>query len=128
MSNARAEMRPGQEPWYIGWSNCHPGVLQELRKLYEKPHFLPVDAEMPNTDFVFLGWEQGAVMHVSWSERILLLLIIKRVFLALPAGLHPAVDVAGPVTRTEALAARTDTRVRIAVQELWLLRRSRRRK
>lgn len=46
-------------------SNCHPIVLSELRKLYPKPHFLPDDAEMPNTDFIFLGYEQGAIMHVS---------------------------------------------------------------
>lgn len=54
-----------EDPWYVGWSNCHPVVLHELRKLYPKPHFLPDDAEMPNTDFVFLGYEQGAIMHVS---------------------------------------------------------------
>lgn len=53
-------------------SNCHPEVLEKLRKLYPKPHFLPEDSEMPNTDFVFLGYEQGAIMHVStrttWSR------------------------------------------------------------
>lgn len=65
MSDDRAHMKPGEQPWYIGWSNCHPTILTELRKLYPRPHFLPSDAEMPNTDFVFLGWEQGAVMHVS---------------------------------------------------------------
>lgn len=65
MSEERAQMQPGEQPWYIGWSNCHPVILSELRKLYPRPHFLPADAEMPNTDFIFLGWEQGAVMHVS---------------------------------------------------------------
>lgn len=66
MPEARAQMSsPGEQPWYVGWSNCHPGVLAELRKLYPRPHFLPADAEMPNTDFIFLGWEQGAVMNVS---------------------------------------------------------------
>lgn len=65
MPRERAEMVAGQQPWYIGWSNCHPMILAELRKLYPRPHFLPSDAEMPNTDFIFLGWEQGAVMHVS---------------------------------------------------------------
>lgn len=53
-----------QKPWYVGWSNCHPVVLDELRKLYPRPHFLPEDAEMPNTDYIFLGYEQGAIMHV----------------------------------------------------------------
>lgn len=52
--------------WYVGFSNCHPGVLEELRKLYGRPHFLPADAEMSNTDYIFLGYEQGAYMHVSY--------------------------------------------------------------
>lgn len=51
--------------WYVGFSNCHPNILQELRKLYPRPHFLPTDAEMPNTDYTFLGNGEGAVMHVS---------------------------------------------------------------
>lgn len=61
------DFRSGHKPWYVGWSNCNPLILAELRKLYPKPHFLPEDAEMPNTDFVFLGYEQGAVMHVGLS-------------------------------------------------------------
>lgn len=64
MSEERVKFKAGEKPWYVGWSNCHPSVLQELRKLYPQPHFLPNDAEMPNTDFVFLGYEQGAIMHV----------------------------------------------------------------
>ena len=65
MSEDRAALKSGQQPWYVGWSNCNPSILNELRKLYPKPHFLPEDAEMPNTDFIFLGYEQGAIMHVS---------------------------------------------------------------
>ncbi|EAA05078.4 AGAP011086-PA, partial [Anopheles gambiae str. PEST] len=71
MSDERAEFRAGQQPWYVGWSNCNPAVLAELRKLYPKPHFLPDDAEMPNTDFVFLGYEQGAVMHIDYIPRLM---------------------------------------------------------
>lgn len=68
MSEDRVNNVHGEEPWYVGWSNCHPLILQELRKLYPVcPHFLPEDAELPNTDFVFLGYEQGAIMHVSSS-------------------------------------------------------------
>lgn len=70
MTEARANHRPGEVPWYVGWSNCHPVVLAELRKLYPRPHFLPDDAEMPNTDFVFLGYEQGAIMHVRKHSPI----------------------------------------------------------
>lgn len=65
MSSERASFTDGYPPWYVGWSNCHPIVLEELRKLYPRPHFLPTDAEMPNTDYIFLGYEQGAFMHVS---------------------------------------------------------------
>lgn len=70
MSEARVNNTNGEDAWYVGWSNCHPVILQELRKLYPKPHFLPDDAEMPNTDFVFLGYEQGATMHVSESNHL----------------------------------------------------------
>ncbi|XP_055705028.1 uncharacterized protein LOC129802864 [Phlebotomus papatasi] len=71
MSQSRAEFRKGEVPWYVGWSNCHPQVLTELRKLYPRPHFLPEDAEMPNTDFIFLGYEQGAVMHLDYIPRLM---------------------------------------------------------
>lgn len=64
MSPDRAEFKNNERPWYVGWSNCHPEILAELRKLYEFPHFLPADAEIPNTDFIFLGYDQGAIMHV----------------------------------------------------------------
>lgn len=67
MPNDRVVYKDGQIPWYVGWSNCHPEILMEIRKLYPRPHFLPDDAEMPNTDFVFLGYEQGAIMHVRIS-------------------------------------------------------------
>lgn len=53
------------KPWYVGFSNCQTDILFELRKLYPVPHFLPSDAEFPNTDYIFLGYDQGAIMHVS---------------------------------------------------------------
>lgn len=62
MPTERAQF--GKQPWYVGFSNCNPSVLKELRKYYPKPHFLPEDAEIPNTDYIFLGYDQGAVMHV----------------------------------------------------------------
>lgn len=63
----------GEEPledgneWYVGWNNCHPTIMSHIRKLYPYPPlpFLPEDAELSNTDFVFLGYDQGAIMHVS---------------------------------------------------------------
>lgn len=53
------------KPWYVGFSNCQIEILQELRKLYAIPHFLPADVEVPNTDYIFLGYDQGAIMHVG---------------------------------------------------------------
>lgn len=67
MSPKRVNLSEGS-PWFVGWSVCQPTVLAELRKLYPRPHFLPVDAEMPNTDFILMGYEQGAVMHVITTE------------------------------------------------------------
>lgn len=63
----------GEEPlddgtkWYVGWNNCHPRIMKYIRKLYPYPPlpFLPEDAELSATDFVFLGYDQGAIMHVS---------------------------------------------------------------
>ncbi|XP_037933328.1 uncharacterized protein LOC119668358 [Teleopsis dalmanni] len=71
MPPERANLREGDETWYVGWSNCHPVVLGELRKLYPRPHFLPADAEMPNTDYIFLGYEQGAFMHLDYIPRLM---------------------------------------------------------
>lgn len=66
-----AQALTGQPPWYVGFSNCQPKVLQQLRKLYEIPHFLPADAEVPNTDYVFMGYAQGAIMHLDYIPRLM---------------------------------------------------------
>ncbi|KAJ8303305.1 hypothetical protein KUTeg_019701 [Tegillarca granosa] len=41
MSDDRAKMKDGSEPWYIGWSNCEFEAANILRKHYQKPYFLP---------------------------------------------------------------------------------------
>lgn len=65
MPENRANLSVGRS-WYVGWSNCHAGVQDELRKLYDsRPHFLPADAEISPMDYVFLGYEQATYMHVS---------------------------------------------------------------
>lgn len=61
-----SQVNIGKPPWYIGFSNCNPNILKELRKLYPRPHFLPKDAEIPNIDYTFLGYEEGATMHVRF--------------------------------------------------------------
>lgn len=63
----------GNPSWYVGFSNCQLNILQKLRKLYPRPHFLPINAEIANTDYIFMGYDQGAVMHVSihgiWNRK-----------------------------------------------------------
>lgn len=44
--------------------NCHPVVLEEMRRYYPKPHFLPDDSEIPSKEYVFMGYEDGATLHV----------------------------------------------------------------
>ncbi|EDW79298.1 uncharacterized protein Dwil_GK25450 [Drosophila willistoni] len=70
MPLARVEQSEGS-PWFVGWSVCQPTVLAELRKLFPRPHFLPVDAEMPHADFILMGYEQGAVMHLEYIPRLM---------------------------------------------------------
>lgn len=63
----------GHPTWYVGFSNCQANILAELRKLYPRPIFLPADSEIPNTDYIFLGYNEGADMHVSDMRKFLLL-------------------------------------------------------
>ena len=74
MSDAQAVN--GTPSWYVGFSNCQPAILRELRKLYPIPHFLPEYVELPNSDYIFLGYEQGATMHVRHIVYLLIMLII----------------------------------------------------
>ncbi|XP_015516883.2 uncharacterized protein [Neodiprion pinetum] len=71
MSDRRALNLPGEQPWYVGWKNCHPQVLEIMKEFYQTPHFLPQDAEVPHTNYVFLGYEQGAVMHLDYIPRLM---------------------------------------------------------
>lgn len=59
--------------WYVGWNNCHPDIISQIRKLYPYPPlpFLPEDVELSHSDFVFLGYDQGAIMHVSKISKFL---------------------------------------------------------
>lgn len=87
--------------WYVGFSNCQITILNELRQLYPRPHFLPEDAEIPNTDYIFLGYDQGAVMHVrtayfSFHISGALIILFHSGFLA---GLHTKTNVASTITR-----------------------------
>jgi len=70
MSEQRALHREGEDPWYIGWENCHLQILDAMKQFYSVPHFLPDDAEIPYSNYIFLGYEEGAVMHVSFIISI----------------------------------------------------------
>ncbi|CAH2090955.1 unnamed protein product [Euphydryas editha] len=71
MPDARVRNEPGQEPWYVGWGNCHPDILAKVRKYYSIPEFLPKDAEFPATENIFFGYEMGAVMHLDYIPRLM---------------------------------------------------------
>lgn len=64
MSTARVNNEPDEKSWYVGWGNCHPQILEGMRKYYPKPHFLPDDCEIPSKEYVFMGYDAGATMHV----------------------------------------------------------------
>ena len=42
-----------------------------MREHYSIPHFLPEDAERAHMDYIFIGYHQGAVMHVSKILRLM---------------------------------------------------------
>ncbi|XP_057329113.1 uncharacterized protein LOC130669959, partial [Microplitis mediator] len=71
MSKQRASNYLNENPWYVGWKNCHPQVLEIMSKYYDTPHFLPVDAEVPQTNYIFIGYDQGAIMHLDYIPRLM---------------------------------------------------------
>ncbi|XP_075219532.1 uncharacterized protein LOC142323588 [Lycorma delicatula] len=77
MSRERALMQGGTDPWYIGWSNCDDLAGRTLRMHYDKPYFLPPNAENKNIDWIFMGSPgYGAKMHIdnvnlpSWQAQL----------------------------------------------------------
>ncbi|TGZ46005.1 uncharacterized protein [Temnothorax longispinosus] len=71
MSEDRALHREGEDPWYVGWKNCHPQILDAMKHFYNVPHFLPDDAEIPYSNYIFMGFEEGAVMHLDYISRLM---------------------------------------------------------
>ncbi|XP_026666898.1 uncharacterized protein LOC108621922 [Ceratina calcarata] len=71
MSEERATQRNGKDPWYVGWKNCHLQVLDVMRQYYSVPDFLPEDAEIPYSNYVFMGYGEGAVMHLDYISRLM---------------------------------------------------------
>ncbi|XP_011642158.1 uncharacterized protein LOC105430338 [Pogonomyrmex barbatus] len=71
MSEDRALHREGEDSWYVGWKNCHPQILDAMKQFYDIPHFLPDDAEIPYSNYIFMGYEEGAVMHLDYISRLM---------------------------------------------------------
>ncbi|XP_060565091.1 uncharacterized protein LOC132724274 [Ruditapes philippinarum] len=70
MSDKRANFEEGEDPWYIGWSNCHKEVRDKLRKHYERPYFLPNNSESSTLDWIFMGGSgNGAPVHLDYVMR-----------------------------------------------------------
>lgn len=71
MSEKRALNKKGEDPWYIGWKNCHPQVLDIMKQFYDVPTFFPNDAEIAHTNYIFMGYELGANMHLDYISRLM---------------------------------------------------------
>ncbi|XP_017015576.2 uncharacterized protein [Drosophila takahashii] len=77
MPDDRVELRPGEQPWYFGWSNCHAETAEEFRRHYGRPYFLPESSENNAVDWFFIGTSGlGAQMHIdnvrlpSWQAQL----------------------------------------------------------
>ncbi|XP_054280434.1 bifunctional arginine demethylase and lysyl-hydroxylase JMJD6-B [Macrosteles quadrilineatus] len=77
MDEARAQLKDGTKPWYIGWSNCDNQVAHILKEQYSRPYFLPETSENKKVDWIFMGSPgYGAKMHVdsvshpSWQAQL----------------------------------------------------------
>ncbi|KAK6632697.1 hypothetical protein RUM43_013467 [Polyplax serrata] len=46
-------------------------MLARMREYYPRPHFLPEEAEHSHLDYVFMGYQQGAVMHLDYISRLM---------------------------------------------------------
>eukprot|EP00099_Drosophila_melanogaster_P002095 NP_001097824.1 uncharacterized protein Dmel_CG14331 [Drosophila melanogaster] len=77
MPEDRVELKPGEQPWYFGWSNCHAETAEEFRRHYGRPYFLPEGSENNAVDWFFIGLSGlGAQMHIdnvrlpSWQAQL----------------------------------------------------------
>ncbi|KAK2584936.1 hypothetical protein KPH14_002530 [Odynerus spinipes] len=71
MSEERAMNQGNEDPWYIGWKNCHPQILDAMKQFYDVPKFFPDDAEISHTNYIFMGYNQGANMHLDYISRLM---------------------------------------------------------
>ncbi|GJQ79009.1 hypothetical protein Trydic_g170 [Trypoxylus dichotomus] len=71
MNPARINNEPGTKSWYVGWGNCHSEILKQIRQYHPKPHFLPEDCEIPSKEYIFMGYDDGATMHLDFISRLM---------------------------------------------------------
>jgi histone arginine demethylase JMJD6 len=68
---------PDYTPWYVGWANCDKEAGEVLREHYQRPSFLPDEAEMGGRDWFFIGtpgfgapFHIDEVRHPSWQAQV----------------------------------------------------------
>lgn len=89
-----------------------------MRSFYPKPHFLPEDCEIPSKEYVFMGYDAGATMHVSNKSTMPITLfyiwnIIKnKDILVLLVGLYKQTNVASSTERNKDLVLEAAARMR----------------
>ena len=74
ISEARSELDPSEESYYVGWNNCFREVIDELRHHYSRPAFLPSESESSRVDWIFMGGSTakmggGAPVHIDHVGR-----------------------------------------------------------
>ncbi|KAF4526262.1 hypothetical protein B566_EDAN010972 [Ephemera danica] len=56
--------------WIVSRSNCDPRVAAQLRSHYQRPPFLPENADTSAIDWIFMGGPgPGASLHLDYVSR-----------------------------------------------------------
>ena len=74
ISWARSKLDPSEESFYVGWTNCFPEAIHELRNHYSRPTFLPHDSESSQVDWIFIGGitanaKKGKPAHIDHVDK-----------------------------------------------------------
>lgn len=70
MPDDRVANSSTSKPWYFGWSNCNTETAEQIRRHYQRLHFLPKNSENRAIDWFFMGTiGLGAQMHVNKRFR-----------------------------------------------------------
>ena len=55
ISEARSRLDSSEKSYYVGWNNCFNPTIEEIRRHYSRPAFLPKDSESSKMDWIFMG-------------------------------------------------------------------------